>query len=124
MFNYQTAAGVSSYTATGLATGRIGPGAQMQRGTQFPHRTGPQGYGCGPAPRREHRGETGFQFRAEITNVMNWVSLATRPPETSRRALRHHHLSQPAPNASSIGRAVDVLPILWGDGIVHVAAPN
>ena len=47
-------------------------------------------------------GKMVFQFRAEITNVMNWVSLDNPSSGNITCGLSgHHHLSRTAPSASS-----------------------
>jgi hypothetical protein len=77
-FNYQTAAGVASYTANGPGLpGGIGPGGadgNVKRNSLI----GPGLKDMDAALLRNITFERGvaFQFRAEITNVMNWVSLA------------------------------------------------
>ncbi len=77
-FNYQTAAGLASYTANGPGlAGGIGPGGadgNVGRNSLI----GPGLKDMDAALLRDVNleGKMVFQFRAEITNVMNWVSLA------------------------------------------------
>ena len=53
-----------------------------------------------------------FQFRAEVTNVMNWVSLSNPSSGNITCGLSgHHHLSRRHPARHSAGRPVDLLMI-------------
>jgi hypothetical protein len=77
-FNYQTAAGLSSYTANGPGLpGGIGPGgADGNVGRNSLIGPGLKDMDAGLLRDVNIEGKLVFQFRAEITNVMNWVSLA------------------------------------------------
>ena len=77
-FNYQTASGLSSFTANGPgAAGGIGPGGadgNVRRNSLIG--PGLKDLDAGLFRDVNIEGKLVFQFRAEVTNVMNWVSLA------------------------------------------------
>jgi hypothetical protein len=60
------------------------------------------------------RGEQVFQFRAEVTNVMNWVNLSNPNHLGTSRAgsAGHHHLSRRYPARYPVGRTVDLLTVV------------